>query len=72
MSRSGAMQHKKDMTIPTMQEQPIRGEYTLWYNEEGGLYYFFSINENSSVEISATTGEIIKYCFSNGMVYGIR
>lgn len=62
-----AKQHENEMFISIPEAQPIHGEYTLWYNEDRGLYYFFRINENSSVQVDAITGEIIESYFWNGI-----
>ena len=63
-----AKEHEKDMMGFVQEDFQIRGEYTLWYTEGRGLYYFFTINENSSVQVNATTGEITEYYFWNGFI----
>ena len=60
-------QHKKEMTMFDEEDFQIRGEYSLRYTEGIGLYYFFGIYDYSSVQVDATTGDILEYYFFNGL-----
>ena len=59
--------HKKEMTMFDEEDFQIRGEYSLRYTEGIGLYYFFGIYDYSSVQVDATTGDILEYYFFNGL-----
>ena len=62
-----AEDHKKEMILFDEENFQIRGEYTLRYNEQYGLHYFFGIYDYSSVQVDATTGDILEYYFFNGL-----
>ena len=62
-----ATDHKKEMILFDDENFQIRGEYTLRYNEQYGLHYFFVIYDYSSVQVDAITGDIIEYYFFNGL-----
>ena len=62
-----AEEHKKEMIMFDEENFQIRGEYTLRYNEQYGLHYFFGIYDYSSVQVDATTGDILEYYFFNGL-----
>ena len=59
--------HKKEMIMFDEENFQIRGEYTLRYNEQYGLHYFFGIYDYSSVQVDAITGDILEYYFFNGL-----
>ena len=62
-----AEEHKKEMIMFDEENFQIRGEYTLRYDEQYGLHYFFGIYDYSSVQVDAITGDIIEYYFFNGL-----
>ena len=62
-----ATEHKKEMILFDDENFQIRGEYTLRYNEQYGLHYFFGIYDYSSVQVDAITGDILEYYFFNGL-----
>ena len=62
-----ATEHKKEMILFDDENFQICGEYTLRYNEQYGLHYFFGIYDYSSVQVDAITGDILEYYFFNGL-----
>ena len=63
-----ALQNKDDMYMD--QGDTIYGTYLLKYDmEDERLYYEFTLNRWSYVNVDAKTGEIIGWNFDNGVVY---
>ena len=59
-------QHKSAMFFGS-NDGPIQGTYRLMAHQDGTLYYEFTINEYSRVEIDAHTGEVIMQNYWNGV-----